>query len=293
MDSGYDIMQARKGSSELTSMSHPKLPTLSMDLAAVTGFAKFVYRYLIWAGKIIISLLVPFVGFVWNGFLAIQPNFQIRCFISSLDHFCMRVLVSRNFLSNNPANGTSTIALWTGSEEMSLVPLSTAWSIKIPSWSRRCSGHKSTNTKRNYTKCLVCTESTIIAIPQILLHRLPSTHPVILMMRFTNSQSRSCGKPSTYLRRSLGERSQQNVQRKTFYVYTNTYNSGRIPVLLVPGTGSYGGEAFEPNFAKLLTASSFGDPVWLNVPGRMNDISHRNAEYVAYAISYMSTMCAR
>jgi hypothetical protein len=61
----------------------------------------------------------------------------------------------------------------------------------------------------------------------------------------------------------------------------------------VPGTGSYGGEAFNCNFAKLLKNSSFGDPVWLNIPGRMNDVSHKNAEHVAYAINYMYAVCGK
>ncbi|PVH82422.1 lipase [Cadophora sp. DSE1049] len=66
---------------------------------------------------------------------------------------------------------------------------------------------------------------------------------------------------------------------------------GKVPVLLVPGTGSYGGEAFSHNFAKLLLASSFGDPVWLSVRGRMCDASVSNAEHVAYAINYLSAVC--
>ncbi|KAG4433765.1 hypothetical protein IFR05_010764 [Cadophora sp. M221] len=66
---------------------------------------------------------------------------------------------------------------------------------------------------------------------------------------------------------------------------------GRVPVLLVPGTGSMGGEAFESNFAKLLSTSTFGDPVWLNVPGRMCDDAAKNAEFAAYAINYISTIC--
>lgn len=66
---------------------------------------------------------------------------------------------------------------------------------------------------------------------------------------------------------------------------------GKVPVVLVPGTGSFGGEAFECNFAKLLKASKFGDPVWLNIPGKMCDDAVKNAEYVAYAINYISTTC--
>ncbi|KAJ5640541.1 hypothetical protein N7528_000166 [Penicillium herquei] len=66
-------------------------------------------------------------------------------------------------------------------------------------------------------------------------------------------------------------------------------HDGKTPVILVPGTGTYGGEAFEPNFAKLLKASTFGDPVWLNIPGRMCDEAPKNAQYVAYAINYISS----
>lgn len=68
---------------------------------------------------------------------------------------------------------------------------------------------------------------------------------------------------------------------------------GKTPVILVPGTGSYGGEAFACNFAKLLKNSSFGDPLWLNIPGRMNDASDKNAEHVAYAINYISSACGK
>ncbi|PYI27713.1 alpha/beta-hydrolase [Aspergillus indologenus CBS 114.80] len=67
---------------------------------------------------------------------------------------------------------------------------------------------------------------------------------------------------------------------------------GKTPVLLVPGTGTHGGEAYAPNLTKLLRDSPFGDPVWLNIPGRMCDASARNAEYVAYAIHYLSARCS-
>ncbi|KUJ22315.1 alpha/beta-hydrolase [Mollisia scopiformis] len=68
---------------------------------------------------------------------------------------------------------------------------------------------------------------------------------------------------------------------------------GKVPVILVPGTGSFGGEAFRCNFAKLLKASNFGDPLWLNIPGMMCDDAAKNAEYVAYAINYISTTCSK
>jgi hypothetical protein len=59
------------------------------------------------------------------------------------------------------------------------------------------------------------------------------------------------------------------------------------PVILVPGTGAYGGTNFRNNFTKLLTDTSWADPMWLNIPGAMCDESPKNAEYVAYAINYV------
>ncbi|KAK8081083.1 hypothetical protein PG997_008901 [Apiospora hydei] len=63
------------------------------------------------------------------------------------------------------------------------------------------------------------------------------------------------------------------------------------PVLLVPGTWSYGGSVFGANLRKLLTGSPHADPVWLNVPGGMMRDAQVNSEYVAYAINYLSAVC--
>jgi len=87
------------------------------------------------------------------------------------------------------------------------------------------------------------------------------------------------------------ELQEDNLRSAIFIPADFKYGQGKVPVLLVPGTGSYGGEAFEHNFGKLLKASKFGDPVWLNIPGRMCDESVRNAEHVAYAINYLSIRC--
>ncbi|KAJ5107866.1 hypothetical protein N7456_004541 [Penicillium angulare] len=84
---------------------------------------------------------------------------------------------------------------------------------------------------------------------------------------------------------------EENPLRSAIFI-PDDFKFGRdskTPVILVPGTGTYGGEAFEPNFAKLLKASQFGDPVWLNIPGRMCDEAPKNAQYVAYAINYIAT----
>ncbi|KAF3214076.1 hypothetical protein TWF191_009897 [Orbilia oligospora] len=61
------------------------------------------------------------------------------------------------------------------------------------------------------------------------------------------------------------------------------------PVLLVPGTGSYGGSCYHHNFAKLLRNASprFATFAWVNVPGAMCDESPKNAEYVAYAMHWL------
>ncbi|KAK3114140.1 hypothetical protein LTR53_007854 [Teratosphaeriaceae sp. CCFEE 6253] len=59
------------------------------------------------------------------------------------------------------------------------------------------------------------------------------------------------------------------------------------PVLLIPGTGATGYTTFRGNYIPLLTGSSIGDPVWLNIPGYLLNDAQANAEYVAYAINYL------
>lgn len=69
-----------------------------------------------------------------------------------------------------------------------------------------------------------------------------------------------------------------------------TASSNRQVVLFVPGTGSYGHEAFGPNLLKVITESGAADTVWLNVPGAMLNDVQSNAEYIAYAISYVKAL---
>ena len=47
---------------------------------------------------------------------------------------------------------------------------------------------------------------------------------------------------------------------------TFTYGQ-KPPVILVPGTATKGGFAYEPNLAKLLPQEEYADPLWLNIPG--------------------------
>ncbi|ORY67022.1 uncharacterized protein BCR38DRAFT_364153, partial [Pseudomassariella vexata] len=65
------------------------------------------------------------------------------------------------------------------------------------------------------------------------------------------------------------------------------------PILLVGGTGNPGYVTFAGNLIPLLQnpQTSFGDPVWLNIPEYSLDDVQTNAEYVAYAISYLSSIC--
>lgn len=60
------------------------------------------------------------------------------------------------------------------------------------------------------------------------------------------------------------------------------------PIILVPGTGNTGYLNFQGNYIKLLKNSHVADPVWLNIPDFLNDDAQTNAEYVAYAINYIS-----
>ncbi|KAK4613138.1 Lipase B [Fulvia fulva] len=71
---------------------------------------------------------------------------------------------------------------------------------------------------------------------------------------------------------------------------TFRYGDGVQPIVLVPGTGNTGYTSFAGNFIPLLVNSSVADPVWLNIPGYLNGDSQLNAEYVAYAINYISSI---
>lgn len=64
-------------------------------------------------------------------------------------------------------------------------------------------------------------------------------------------------------------------------------------MLLVPGTGSYGGVNFQNNFYKILKATNYADPFWLNIPGAQLGDVQVAAEYVAYAVNYMQCQSGR
>ncbi|KAJ9139327.1 Alpha/beta-hydrolase [Coniochaeta hoffmannii] len=81
--------------------------------------------------------------------------------------------------------------------------------------------------------------------------------------------------------------SEHDLRSAIFVPASFTYGQ-RPPLIFIPGTGTYGGEAFTHNLLKLLNSSPFADPVFLNVPGALLGDAQTHAEYVAYAINYIS-----
>ena len=69
-------------------------------------------------------------------------------------------------------------------------------------------------------------------------------------------------------------------------------DNGTFPVLLVPGTGGPTGTTYHYSFAQLAEAVPHADVAWLNIPNLTLEDAQVNAEYVAYAIHYLSAICA-
>ncbi|KAL1968527.1 hypothetical protein VTN77DRAFT_1737 [Rasamsonia byssochlamydoides] len=67
--------------------------------------------------------------------------------------------------------------------------------------------------------------------------------------------------------------------------------NGKIPVILVPGTAVPAGVTYYFSFSKLGSAVNV-DPVWVNIPKASLGDVRVNAEYVAYAINYISGISA-
>ncbi|KAL9090889.1 MAG: hypothetical protein Q9165_005097 [Trypethelium subeluteriae] len=76
--------------------------------------------------------------------------------------------------------------------------------------------------------------------------------------------------------------------RQVIYIPPGFTYGQKPPAILVPGTGNTGYETFSENYIPLLTGVSYADPVWLNIPGQLLGDAQVNAEYVAYAINYIS-----
>lgn len=63
-----------------------------------------------------------------------------------------------------------------------------------------------------------------------------------------------------------------------------------IPVLLVPGTAAAAGTTFYYSFAHLAKAVPNADVTWLNIPQLAFEDAQVNAEFVAYAVNYLSAV---
>lgn len=78
------------------------------------------------------------------------------------------------------------------------------------------------------------------------------------------------------------------ILRGAIHIPSSFTYGQKPPIILVPGTGTTGGVAYGGNFRKLFKNVPFADPVWLNIPGFLLNDAQENAEFVAYAINYIS-----
>ncbi|KAI6780610.1 lipase B [Emericellopsis cladophorae] len=81
--------------------------------------------------------------------------------------------------------------------------------------------------------------------------------------------------------------------RSAIYIPPGFTYGEKPPVILFPGTGSNGYTTFKGNFIPLLTDVDWADPVWVNVPGFLNDDAQGNAEHAAYAMHYIAAITKR
>ncbi|KUJ24325.1 alpha/beta-hydrolase [Mollisia scopiformis] len=99
--------------------------------------------------------------------------------------------------------------------------------------------------------------------------------------------------PAVYPQKSAGDAPyslDENSLRSAIYIPSN-FTYGEIPaVLLVSGTGALAGGNFGPNFGKEFQGSDYADPVYINIPGKQLADLQIEAEYVAYAVNYISAI---
>ncbi|OOF93689.1 hypothetical protein ASPCADRAFT_132120 [Aspergillus carbonarius ITEM 5010] len=84
----------------------------------------------------------------------------------------------------------------------------------------------------------------------------------------------------------------EEALRQAIYVsnFSPSGRNGRKPVILVPGTAAPAGTTYYFNFGKLGSAIPAADVVWVNVPDASLGDVQVNAEYIAYAINYISIL---
>ena len=81
--------------------------------------------------------------------------------------------------------------------------------------------------------------------------------------------------------------------RSAIYIPPTFTHGQKPPVILFPGTGVHGYEAYSGTFIPLLTDVDWADPVWVNVPDRLLGDAQVNSEYAAYALNYIASVTGR
>lgn len=69
-----------------------------------------------------------------------------------------------------------------------------------------------------------------------------------------------------------------------------TFTCAKTPILLVPGTADPAGSTFSFSYSRLLDTNTTS-PIWVNIPNNSLSDIQDNAQYVAYAINYLSGRC--
>ncbi|KAH8795322.1 hypothetical protein BGZ57DRAFT_809880 [Hyaloscypha finlandica] len=85
----------------------------------------------------------------------------------------------------------------------------------------------------------------------------------------------------------------ESALRAAIYIPPGFTWGVKQPVLMSPGTGATGVGTFSSNIGKLLSGTSFADPVYLNVPQNLLNDAQANAEHVAYALQYLYAMTSK
>ncbi|QKX62439.1 uncharacterized protein TRUGW13939_09600 [Talaromyces rugulosus] len=80
----------------------------------------------------------------------------------------------------------------------------------------------------------------------------------------------------------------ENTLRSAIYIPESFTYGNKTPVILIPGTFIPAGITYHFSFSKLSNFTSILDPLWVNIPGASLGDAQVNAEYVAYAINYIS-----